>query len=107
MILQRRSTRSHLVRPRRRRLIPAAAALAVVAGVLTLTPSTAVAEDDAPVTSDKGIGELLTQLETGSDILTNKDAVKGGDDKSYWIKNHVDSSLLPPNLLQQLGSTRR
>lgn len=103
MILQRRNTRSRLDRPRRRRLLPAAAALVIAAGVLTLTPSTAVAEDDAPVTSDTGVGELLTQLKTGSDILTNKDAVEGGDGKNYWIKNHVDSSLLPPNLLQQLG----
>ena len=83
----------------------------MAAGVLTLTPSTAVAQDDAPsdapadapVTSDKGVGELLTQLKKGSDILTNKDAEKGGDGKEYWLKNHVDSSLLPPNLLQKLG----
>jgi hypothetical protein len=92
-------------RGRTRRLVLAAAAtaLAVTGSLQVRSLAAADDSDSGPVGTSANVTGLLEKL-TGSDILTNKSSLKAKDGRTYWLKNHVNPSLLSPAALGKLGS---
>ena len=94
----------------RRRLLLGATALAV--GLVVSTQSSQVAalggtdDPDGPVgTADSASGLLSGLLGRGltDNILTKKSSITARDGRSYWVDNHLDTSLLPGGVLDDLG----
>lgn len=101
------TTRTTLGRRRRRLLGVATTTVALVA---TLHPTGVASAHDAgngadgPVSTDDGAGSLLQRLTGPVDgVVEDKTAIKGRDGKTYWLENHLESSLIPSDVLQGLG----
>ncbi len=96
-MLQKNPTR----RARRVSLGAAATALALVSS-LQIAQAYADGDDDGPVDTDAAVTDKLTAL-LGDDIVTETSSLAADDGRTYWIKNHLDTSALPLDVLDGLG----
>jgi hypothetical protein len=107
--LQTHLTPTPAARRRRRVLGAAAATLGLVAGLQTTTVASALqtapdtGPDTGPVGTDPGVsGVIEGLLGLGDGIVRDRSTIKAADGKSYWLENHVDTSTLPPSVLDGL-----
>ena len=84
-------------------LLTATATALAIAGTVQIQGLAAADDnDEGPVGTGQNVTGLLEKL-TGSDILTNKTSINAKDGRTYWLKNHVNPSLLSPAALDALG----
>ena len=101
------STRSAAARRRRRAIGVVAVSLGLVATLQGTDIAAALGAGsdgtDGPVSTDPGASSLLESLSgAGDDIATDRSTIQGRDGKAYWLENHVDTTALPPSVLDGL-----
>jgi hypothetical protein len=106
-------TQRTLSTPGRHRLGAAALSVglagALLAGVQSSSAAPASGSDPGgPVGTASGATTILDALLgglLGSDVIVEKTQIEAKDGKSYWLTNHLDTSLLPASVLQDLGGS--
>ena len=101
------STRSAATRRRRRAIGVVAVSLGLVATLQGTDIAAALGAGsdgtDGPVSTDPGASSLLESLSGAADgIATDRSTIQGRDGKAYWLENHVDTTAIPPSVLDGL-----
>ena len=94
---------THHIRGARNRRLTIGAALTALGLVCSLEIAQADdPTDTGPVVSDPAVDGLLDGA-LGDSVVADTSKYAADDGRTYWIKNHLDTSLLPSEVLDGLG----